>query len=756
MIAENQKITIERSGVSREGKFTVKSGAHIMRILRDKIYSNKVLACLREYSTNAWEAHRLNGNENTPIEITLPNLIDPMLKIRDFGPGLTFDQIEKLICSYGETTKDNSNEFAGCFGIGSKAAFSYSNTFQITSICNGSKVIANAYIDETEEGRLSELFYGPASDGEKSGIEIAIPVQLGDFNTFVTEAKNLFRFWDLPPIVKGHASYAPMVNTWYLRNPVKDWGFLDKEGYYATPYIVMGGIAYRLDKDKISNLDGIHERIIDKSLVIFAKIGDVTIAANREEVDYTPKTISFVKEFIRKIEIEAKAEIDTEFAKCVTEYEVKKLLHSYFKGGEMDNVMTQLFSGDYHPKFGAGYVTSSLFNEDSTRMNKIHEFYCRYSRGYHPMRSRMGTSIDLFSFDKIKLSRKPTNGYLFYYVGTEDFAKVNKLMKYYIKELNGGSFNEQHTVINFKTEQDKLDWCAEKGIPDGTFVDLFSTVIIPKKPRKPREPREANPKTNCAVFDPEDLISDKDRQYFDNGGWRYCDIDLENPTLAGPHYYVIKHYSNIFLDVAAKNNNLYGDNTRVSEVIKMLCVISQDFKDNMVVYAFNESELVKFKDNPDWIPLKDFAKDELQVQHDKFDGALIPVNHCGFNRESLILLKLINNSSFKLDNPEITSIINSFDFSEDTQRIATYDNLVSLLKIDPKGYSQEIITKMRTLIEIEEKNYPLLVSLRYYSDDELPEILLYLNAKRLQLQEKIAQEAKKVVDSTVKTSDDNF
>ncbi len=754
MITDTQKITIERSGVSREGKFTVKSGAHIMRILRDKIYSNKVLACLREYSTNAWEAHRLNNNEHTPIEITLPNLIDPMLKIRDFGPGLTFDQIEKLICSYGETTKDNSNEFAGCFGIGSKAAFSYSNTFQITSICNGSKVIANCYIDETEEGRISELFHGPANDDEKSGIEIAIPVQLCDMGKFADEAKNLFRFWDLPPTVKGHAGYTPMVNSWYLRNPAKDWGFLDKQGYYATAYIVMGGIAYRLDGDKIGNLDSIHERILDKSLVIFAKIGDVTIAANREEVDYTPKTIGFVKEFLRKIEIEAKTEIDSEFTKCVTEYETRKLFYSYFRGGAMDNVMTQLFSGSYKAKLGINEIGTSVFEEDDTRMNKIHEFqYCYTRRGRYTVKARMGASIDLFS--KLDVTPPPTNGFFFYYVGEEDFPRVNKLIKYYISEVNSNRFNREHIVVNFKTEQDKTDWLTEKGIPVDTFTELFSTIIIPKKPRKPREAREANPKTNCAVFDPNELIPNKDKQHYENYGWHYYDVDLDNPELAGPHYYVIKHYSNFFLDVVSKNRNEYYDSARVTEVIKMLGEISQNFKDCKVVYALNESELVKLKDNPDWILLRDFAKDELQVQHDRFDNTLIPINHCGFNRESLTLLKLIKDGSFKLDSTnEIHGLLPSFDFSEDTPRIVTYDNLTSLLKVDPKGYSQEIINRMRELIEAEEKNYPLLSSLRYYSDTDLPEIVLYLNAKQLQLAEKIAQDGEKVVDSTVKTSDD--
>jgi len=752
MITETKNIHIERNNIGREASFKMEANAHIMKILRDGIYSNKILACIREYSTNAMEAHKLNGNESVPIEVTLPNIIDPMLKIRDFGPGLSFEQIHDLICSYGATTKDKSNDFVGCFGIGSKAAFSYTNTFQITSICNGSKLIFNAYIDETEIGKISELFHGPALDGEKSGIEIAIPIHLNDITKLIEEARNFYRFWDLPPIIKGVGDYQPVINEWLLKNKANTWGFLKKEGYYERSYVVMGGVFYHIFANSIPNVDGIHRNILDKSVVIYANIGDVTIAANREQVSYTQKTINFVKSALRKIEEEAKKEIDDAFSKCTTEYQARELYYHYFRGGKMGSIITQLFHHEYDAKFGDISIRTQSFPEDNLRMNGIARFYLRHSRGNTPMRSNHETHFDVFN--NLKDEEKPKKGVNFYYIGDKNDSLSYKLLKYYLKQENSNSFTCNNCVINFKTEQDKLDWCAEKGIPDDTFRELTSTIVIPVKPKQPRKPREKNPKTNCAVFDPKSTILGKTMQYFDHSGWYYHDVDLDEVTGG---YYVIKHYSNLFLDKEAKERNSYEDQNYVGEVIEMLGDISDEFNTNPVIYAFTESEIEKLKDNPNWISLKDLAKDELQYQHDKFDTSLIPIGFHSFTQDGSMILRLINDGLFSLaSNNRINELISYFDFTVGVKEIQPYLDLTSILKIDSKSYDRNIIAEMSELITEEAAKYPLLPAIRYYQEIEHNEIAIYLNAKQLQLEEKIAQEAEKILTWTPRQSNLKF
>ena len=55
---------VSSEGVAETTRFGIsfKDQAHIKMLLRDAIYSDKELAVLREYSANAWDAHRMVGN----------------------------------------------------------------------------------------------------------------------------------------------------------------------------------------------------------------------------------------------------------------------------------------------------------------------------------------------------------------------------------------------------------------------------------------------------------------------------------------------------------------------------------------------------------------------------------------------------------------------------------------------------------------------------------------------------------------------
>ena len=58
--------SLSQSEVAESGEFSISSqdAPHIMRILRDTLYSDKILAVLREYSSNAWDAHAMAGKSD--------------------------------------------------------------------------------------------------------------------------------------------------------------------------------------------------------------------------------------------------------------------------------------------------------------------------------------------------------------------------------------------------------------------------------------------------------------------------------------------------------------------------------------------------------------------------------------------------------------------------------------------------------------------------------------------------------------------
>ncbi|NBR67090.1 MAG: hypothetical protein EBT79_07425, partial [Actinobacteria bacterium] len=112
--------TVTARGVASAASFGMRSenSAHIFNILRSTLYSNKVLAVLREYSANAWDEHRAAGIPDRPIKVVIPTALEPTLRIRDYGRGLSEQQVFEVYTQYGSSTKRDSDDVVGCLGIG--------------------------------------------------------------------------------------------------------------------------------------------------------------------------------------------------------------------------------------------------------------------------------------------------------------------------------------------------------------------------------------------------------------------------------------------------------------------------------------------------------------------------------------------------------------------------------------------------------------------------------------------------------------
>ena len=164
---------VHSEGFQSESFFSIKQDnlAHIFGILRNQLYSNKPLAVIREYCTNAFDAHVDAGKADEPIIVNVPTHISPTLIIRDNGNGLTTEQVYQIFASYGESTKRGTNDQVGMLGLGSKSAFCYVDSFTVTSFNNGVKSVYNAYIDTTQIGKISLTHTEPTNE---TGLEIKI------------------------------------------------------------------------------------------------------------------------------------------------------------------------------------------------------------------------------------------------------------------------------------------------------------------------------------------------------------------------------------------------------------------------------------------------------------------------------------------------------------------------------------------------------------------------------------------------------
>lgn len=264
--------------------FGISSGdtAHIMGILRDSLYTDKIRAVLREYGSNAWDAHRDAGIPDKPINVHLPTAEDPTLRIRDFGKGLSREQVFTVYTQYGASTKRDSNTAVGMLGIGSKSGFAYADSFTITSWNGGKQSIYSAALDASDKGLITLLYEQDC--GEETGVEIAIVVKPGDMEEFTDKAQKLFAYFNPRPTINTTFEEH---NFRVLKN-----GYLDQktDGYYGDRgwVAVMGCVPYTITPSQLES--DLPQHLWGQRGVLFFDIGDVTISASREELRYTPET----------------------------------------------------------------------------------------------------------------------------------------------------------------------------------------------------------------------------------------------------------------------------------------------------------------------------------------------------------------------------------------------------------------------------------------------------------------------------------
>ena len=331
MITTSTQTTLKQSDDFKSFQFGIKESglSHIFNVLRNQLYSDKVLAVIREYSCNAVDAHVEIGKADVPIKVTLPTQMTPEFKVRDFGRGLTETEIAEIYAMYGESTKRGSNEQIGQLGLGCKSAFAYGDNFIINSFMDGTKTTYNAFIDPSDIGQISIM--GREKTNEKSGVEIVIPVKSDDFQEFYDKAVTLFKHFKVVPDVRG-------ANRDDLKRQLeKSKVIIEKDNWRLVEgdsHAIMGNISYPLDSGAL-NIGWQDERaeLLSSGVEIDFAIGDLEISASREALQYTDRT---KKAIIKTLETIIKALPDAlgeKFKECETLWDAKMLYNDAFKHG---------------------------------------------------------------------------------------------------------------------------------------------------------------------------------------------------------------------------------------------------------------------------------------------------------------------------------------------------------------------------------------------------------------------------------------
>ena len=283
MIINETKQDVAVCGSFKTSGFKIQASSKAFDILSSNIYTHKVRAVIREISCNAVDSHKAAGNPK-PIHVHLPTTLEPHFSVRDYGTGLSDEDVREIFTTYFCSTKTSSNDFVGALGLGSKSPFCLVDSFTVTSFYNGAKSLYSCYRDENGEPQVALLT--TEDTDEFNGIEVSLSVENNLIGEFADEAVYVYQYFDQMPDVNKR-SVIDDINS--RRNKI----ILDTEdvcvenwGGWNSVKAVMGGVAYDIPSSiTVPNFTGYMK----------FKMGEISFDAGRESLSLDEKTINAIK-----------------------------------------------------------------------------------------------------------------------------------------------------------------------------------------------------------------------------------------------------------------------------------------------------------------------------------------------------------------------------------------------------------------------------------------------------------------------------
>lgn len=335
MKIENVKEATVISNVPQEDKvemsISLKGMIHLMGTLTN-LYKDPELAVIREYYTNGLDAHAA-AKITKPVEVKLPTWDDPSYIVRDFGIGMSKEDLKEIYSKYGESTKLDTNDELGAFGLGAKSGLTICTQFTVVSVKNGMKATALVSKSETGANTVNVISNVPTTEG--NGTTVQIPVKSKMYE-FVTKAHKFFAFSKPGTVlVDGRQPEYAFDKSQKIENPADpDMQIYVQPKSDGESYVLMGPVPYALSQAEIEASLGRLGVVANRGFVRMPKffivpIGSVHLTGAREGLRFSDQTnavvdahMSFLVNDLKKI---AKTKIDE-----ATSYEEFSELHKHW------------------------------------------------------------------------------------------------------------------------------------------------------------------------------------------------------------------------------------------------------------------------------------------------------------------------------------------------------------------------------------------------------------------------------------------
>lgn len=258
----------------------------ITTLLTSNLYSKPLESFFRETVANAYDSHVEAGtNEHILILIQDTNQYKTYrISIRDYGTGVSPERFDKIYKNIGSSTKRQSNDFIGMFGIGRFSCLSCADVAHITSYYNGKKY---SYVMYKNGGGINIDQLSVTEGDFKNGLEVSIEKSIYNDNDLVKAIRGLCLFDRLHISYKGNNSNISSKVAEFNDRKITHFNTFSRCSLIqGSNFFKVGNIIYDCDDSWLNTYD---------SLIIDLPIGSVDITPNREALQFTDFTNNNIK-----------------------------------------------------------------------------------------------------------------------------------------------------------------------------------------------------------------------------------------------------------------------------------------------------------------------------------------------------------------------------------------------------------------------------------------------------------------------------
>lgn len=367
MIINVDKGNIKVLGDIREFKTSIdpKNLEFITTLLSSNLYSDPEQSFIREIVSNAWDSHVEAGTTDIPVIIRFKyNTNNWEVTIRDFGTGLSPERFQEVYCNIGSSTKRESNEFIGGFGIGKYSSLACTNTVYITSYYEGTAFL---YVMVKSGNTITTNLVMKKPTEEKNGIEVTIK-NISNIEPY----RKALRYIVFFPNV-----YVDGIDNKINNTKLKRFNNFAVASEPIDTKILLGNVLYPCN-DKLLSIESkdFLRNIESSGIVIKFNVGEISITPNRESIIYSSDTISKIEDRIRAAEAELNTMINNKFNKDYDNlYEYYKVISNKICYNPLDDSYYYI-KGCYYKENGYCSVvnSSTLTFKGSTVLRDCKDF----------------------------------------------------------------------------------------------------------------------------------------------------------------------------------------------------------------------------------------------------------------------------------------------------------------------------------------------------------------------------------------------